>query len=312
LKKLPTDKNFLAVLLMYSVSIFIEWFVVFTSVSSNPGLYDPNSTTWSFYPPSVKPTRFYFFGFERTIVLLLHPTSVVAAWIAWQFLGYTAVSYAFIPHHKGSISARLAPKFFKERPNQRYFIAGGSSHGKNLKSIVKASTLPFSLLLSISILLMKNMLITFVKPKPFSTTIMILMPCTIFINFTLYVVLSLLAFITPSIWILEGTGLRYYDPDKKTIVEVVADYKGAIHGLSGLAAATSFLSLLYDVMIDYGLGFDYVLSYLFFTIFFLYPSTLLVTALYIHFSEAQSIEKLLKKMRSDGFSLPQVPSIDYI
>jgi len=314
LKKFTKDKSLLAVLLIYSVLLFIEYFVVFTSVYSFPGLYDPDSPTWSGYKyVGASPKKFYFFGLERTVVLLLLPISVVVAWFAWQFFGYAVVSYVFIPHHRGTILAKLAPKFFKERSNQKYLIVEDALHKEDLKSIVKVSMLPFSLLLSISILTMQNVLHAFPPfyvAKPFSITVMILMPCTIFINFALYIILPLLALVAPSIWTLEGSGLRYYDSDKKIIVEVAAGYRVAIRDFSGLGAVTSFLSLLYDIMIGHGLGFDYVLSYLFFTILLLYPSTLLVTALYIHFSEAQSIEKVLKKMKNSGFSLPRVSSIE--
>jgi hypothetical protein len=223
------------------------------------------------------------------------------------------VSYALIPYHKGSILAKLAPIFFKERSNQGYFIVGEVPHKKNLKSIVEASMLPFSLLLSISILIMTDVIHAFpllANTPPFTLPWMILLASSVFINFALFIILPLLALFTSSIWILEGSGLRYYDPDKKIIVEVVEDYKLAVGSISGVGAVISFLSLLYDIMISRGLGFDYVLSYLSFTVLLLYPSTLLVTALYIHFSENQSIEKVLRKMKNSGFSLPEISSID--
>jgi hypothetical protein len=45
-------------------------------------------------------------------------------------------------------------------------------------------------------------------------------------------------------------------------------------------------------------------------ILLLYPPTLLVTAIYIRFSRTRSIEKILRKMREEGFSLPQISSIE--
>ncbi|MFH0896621.1 MAG: hypothetical protein V1850_01040 [Candidatus Bathyarchaeota archaeon] len=132
----------------------------------------------------------------------------------------------------------------------------------------------------------------------------------IFINFTLFIVLPLVAVIAPSIWTLEGLGLRYYNQEKKNVITVVDEYKTAIKSITWIGAVTSFISLLYDIMITNGLGFDYVLNYFALTTLLIYPPTLLVTAIYIHFSETKSIEKILKKMRNNGFSLPQASSIE--
>lgn len=314
LKRLTRDRSLLVVLLIYSIAILIECLVVFLSVNSYPELHNLDSQLWDGYRRvGATPKRFYFFGLERTVLLLLLPIGVITAWLTWHLLGYRCVSYAFIPHHKGTLLAKLAPHIFRERPNQGYLIVEGAQHGKSLRSIVKASTLPFSLLLSISILLVKDVFHAFPSfyvARPFSIQVMILMPCTIFINFALYIVLPVLALVTASIWILEGSGLRYHDTDKKTVVEVAADYRVAIHSFTGIGAALSFLSLLYEIMITHGLEFSYIISYLSFTTLFLYPPTLLVTALYIHFSEAQSIEKTLRKMRNQGFSLPKASSIE--
>jgi hypothetical protein len=109
---------------------------------------------------------------------------------------------------------------------------------------------------------------------------------------------------------LEGSGLRYYDPVEKTISEVVEDYRAVVGSVLGIGAIISFVTVLYDIMINNGLGFDYVLGYLSFTVLLLYPSTLLVTALYRHFSQDGSTKKVLRKMRKNGFQLPEVSSID--
>ena len=313
MKKSPRDRGFVAVLLAYCISISIVYLAVFGSVRSYPDLYDPDSQLWRFYPAWLKPTDVYFFGSGRTIILLLLPVGVLIAWLAWQVLGYVAASYVLIPYHKGSILARLAPNRFEQRSSQKYLVAGDSTHKKNLKSLVEASVLPFSLLLSASIMLMTQRLLlfpSFVAAPPFSMVVMILMPCTKFINLALYIVLPLIGLATTSIWILEGSGLRYYDSERKTIVEVAAGYKVTLDSFSGISAVISFLSLLYDIMVSRGLGFDYVLSELSLIVLLLYPPTLLVTALYIHLSEAQSVEKVLEKMRNTGFPLPEVPPID--
>lgn len=309
----PRDRDFLAVLLVYCISISIIYLAVFGSVHSYPDFHDPDSQLWRFYPPWLKPTDVYFFGSQRTIILLLLPVGVVIAWFAWQLLGYVFASYILIPHHNGSILAKLAPSRFEPRPSQKYLIAGDLSHKKNLKSMVEASALPFSLLLSASILLTTQRLLmfpSFTAAPPFSEVIMILMPCTKFINLALYAILPLIGLVTTSIWILEGSGLRYYDSERKTLVEVAAGYKVVVDSFSGISAVISLLSLLYDIMVHQGLGFNYVLSELSFIVLLLYPPTLLVTALYIHFSETQSIERVLRKMKKTGFPLPEVPSID--
>jgi hypothetical protein len=61
---------------------------------------------------------------------------------------------------------------------------------------------------------------------------------------------------------------------KRNMTEVVEDYKAVVGSVLGVGALTSFISLLYDIMIN-GLGFDYVLGYLSFIILLLYPPTLL-------------------------------------
>jgi hypothetical protein len=300
------DKSFLIVVLIYSASIFIEWFVVFTSMRHFPVLYDPSD--WD--PRSI---RFIFFGLQRSILLLLLPIGTIISWLAWHFLGYVFVAHAFIPYHKGSFLTKLTPQFFQERLTQNYFLVRSeSSDDKSFKTIVEASMLPFSALLSISILISRDILHdfpTFIKQPSFGLQRLILLSSSVFTNFTLFIIVPILALVAP-IWILEGSGLRYYDPAKKIIVAVVEDYKVVVSSVLGLGAITGFISLLYDIMIYNGLGFDYVLGYLFFTILLLYPSTLLVTAIYIHFSKDKSIEKVIKKMRNNGFSLPQVTSID--
>lgn len=303
---LTGNRSFLIVLLIYSASILIVWFVVFTSERHFPVLYNPRD--WE--PQTLK---FNFFGSQRTILLLLLPVGVIISWIAWHFLGHVFVSHAFIPYHKGSLMAKLVPRFIKERSTQNYFLVRSeASDEKGLRTVVKASMLPFSALLSISILISRDILNnfpTFIKQPSFGLQRLILQSSSVFTNFTLYIILPVLAIVAP-IWILEGMGLRYYDPVEKTIVEVVEDYKVVVRSVLGLGAITSFISLLYDVMVYNGLGFDYVLGYLSFIILLLYPPTLLVTAAYINFSKDKSMEKVLRKMRNTGFALPQVSSID--
>jgi len=308
LKNLLKNKSLLIILLLYFLCLSIEWYIMFVSVRSYPGIQNPKL----FINPS-----FFFFGFQRTLVLLLLPVMAVASWLAWHFLGRVFVSYVFLPYHQRSIGPKLVQKLVKGRVTRGYFLVGEMLHEKSLESIFRASVLPFSLMISISISIVTNLLHQFpalaktVVP-PFSPPWFILLGDTVFINFALYLVLPLLALIVSPIWTLECSGLRYYDPDKKSIAGVEEEFKVAIKSISGVGAVGSFLYLLYGIMVRYGLEFSYVLSFFLFTSFMLYPPTLLATALFIHFSESKSIEKVIQKMKSTGFSLPKISSVDVI
>jgi hypothetical protein len=303
----PTKRSVLIVLLLYSATIFVDWFVVFTSVKRFPALYDPKDPHWS-----LQVLRIILFDWQRNIVILLLPVGVFISWVVWQFVSPIFVEDIFIPYHRGKFLARLAPSFFKERSTQNYFLVESYPTDKSFKSIVKASVLPFSALLSIAILVSRdlNYFPTFIKQPPFSLQILILLISSVFTNIALYIILPVLAFIAPSIWILEESGLRYFDPIEKVIVGVVDDYRAVVGGVLGIGAVTSFISLLYDIMINNGLGFDYLLGYLSYVILLLYPPILLATALYIHYSKDKSIEKVLKKLKKVGFPLPQISTID--
>lgn len=306
MKKLTENKSLLVILLLYSAWVSIEWYGMFTSVRFFPRSHDP-----SFF----QVPRFFFFGFQRTLVVLLSPGVVVAAWLAWHFLGRVFVSYVFLPYHQRSIGGKLAQKLVKGRSAQGYFLVGEMLHEKSLNSIFKASILPFSSLISIATLIVANtlhQLPTMASIPAFRIQWVILLSSSVFINFALFIVLPLLALIVSPIWALECSGLRYYDPDRKTIVGVEEEFKVAIKSISGIGAVGSFLYLLYGMMITNHLGFDYVLSFFSITCLLLYPATLLVTALFIHFSEAKSVEKVIQKMRNRGFSLPKVSSVDVI
>jgi hypothetical protein len=208
---LTRNRSLQAVILVYLASTLLVWSVVFSSEKRFPVLYNPQD--WD-----PRGLGLVLFGWQRTAALLLLPIGIAISWLTWNFLGYFFVMHAFIPYHKGSALAKIAPRFFKERLSQNYFVVKSEDSKENLKTIVRSSLLPFASLLSITILISRDILNnfpTFVKQPSFGLKRLILLSSSVFTNFTLFVILPILAFVAPSIWMLEGSGLRYYDPVKK-------------------------------------------------------------------------------------------------
>jgi len=255
----------------------------------------------------------YLFLYDIILSVAIEFTMLsMLAWLLWHFFGsFLARKLAFplhvrsIPKITGKVVSvdqrkNILQRLLKVKVEEGYFLTSRKSRSKGLISVLKASVFPLLLIIGISLPIGQAIGqlggVNLATPSPESVFA--------YMFIAIEVVLPLTVLFIPPIWILQRSGLRYYDQKSETVEKIATEYSGWVKGYAGIGTLVSFVTLIATA----SGGQLEMLEFLLYLIFIgIYPFVFLVTLLYINFSEdwgAAITDEKLQKRGIRQFKLP--------